>query len=371
MTAAIAPPSASSCAPDIDALALITEADYSVDRFRRDWPALVAALAPARPTDRMQWVLALERIQQLVSTRPESLELQGGLARLAMAAGYPGLTLDCLHRIDLKGCLGDQDALLMAQACLQTGDPVRAARVVATLRRRGVATPALHRLQRRIDRCMGDAQPPWRQAFAWGHQLLLEPLTVDHADDLAAQYRDPTTAALTGLPEIGSDLPPDAWVQRRLQDSPATYAWVHRRFGLVGYGDLYLHRQAGYLCMWVGSDFRGQGLGRSLVAALCRLAFARGLDLVLSSAYETNQLSIRSLRASRFASIPVRAEAPDHERLFFACSLAPITPARARRRLVEFCDLTGTGVRIAPGWTTSSPAQPHPVNHQELAWPST
>lgn len=353
------------------ALAAITHAGFDAAAFRRHWPALVAAIDQPRHTDRMQWVLALERVRQLIDADPESLELQGGLARLAMAAGYPGLALDCLHRLDVKGCLGDHDALMMAEACLQTGDPNRAARVVAHLRRSGVKAPVWQTLQDRIDRCTADASPPWRRPLAWGAQLLLEPLTVDHAADLAWQYRDPATALLTGLPEIGEALPAQAWIERRLQDSPATYAWVHRRFGLVGYGDLYLHRQAGYLCMWVGSDFRGQGLGRSLVAALCQLAFDRGLDMVLSSAYETNRLSIRSLLANRFAPIPVRAEEPDHERLFFARSLIPVTPTRARRRLVEFCDLTGTGVRIQPGWAPTDLPALHTTTDKELSWPST
>ncbi len=353
------------------ALALITGAAYTAAHFRQDWPVLVAAVRHAPPANRMQWVMGLERLAGLIVLQPDSLELQGGLARLAAVAGYPGLTLDCLQRLDVKGGLSDQDLLLMIEVCLTTGDTDRAARVAATLRRQGLRTPGLVQLQDRIDQRLSDSQQPWRQPFAFGPQMLLDPLQPDHADALARQYRDPATALLTGLPEIGADLTAEQWIERRLQDSPATYAWVHRRLGLVGYGDLYLHRQAGYLCMWVGTDFRGQGLGRSVVRALCQMAFRRGLDLVLSSAYENNQRSIRSLQANQFIPIPVRAEEPDHERRFFSLSTTPITPTRARRRLVEFCDLTHTGVRFRPGWFAPEPAPIPLTTDKELSWPST
>lgn len=351
------------------ALALITSEAYTAVHFRQDWPVLVAAVRRSPPTSRLQWIMGLERLAGLIVLQADSLELQSGLARLASAAGYPGLALDCLQRLDIRGGLSDQDMLLMIEVCLATGDTDRAARIAATLRRQGVKTPMLMKLQERIDLRLSDLQRPWRQPFAFGQQMLLEPLQVDHAEALAWQYRDPATAQLTGLPEIGADLPAPAWVERRLQESPATYAWVHRRLGLVGYGDLYLHRQAGYLCMWIGTDFRGQGLGRSVVKALCQMAFQRGLDLVLSSAYETNQRSIRSLQANHFVPIPVRAEEPDHERRFFSLSIAPITPTRARRRLVEFCDLTNTGVRFRPGWFAPDTAS-HTTD-KELTWPST
>lgn len=354
------------------ALALIADADYPSADFEQDWPVLHAAIGPHPPAERLAWARAMDRLAGRIANRPDSLAFQRGLACLAASVGYPGLALDSLHRLDVHGNLGDQDILLMARCCLTTGDAGRATRLASLLRRRGLQTAELHQLQERIDLRLTDHQPPWRLPLACGPELLLEPLCIDHAPDIARQYREPSTAVLTGLPAIDPDLPAEQWVQWRLDDSPATYAWVHRRWGLVGYGDLYLHRQAGYLCMWVGADFRGQGLGRALVSALCGLAFERGLDLVLSSAYETNQRSIRSLQASRFSPIPIQAVEPDHERRFFYLSSHPVSPTRARRRLIEFCDLTGTGVRFRPAGAAPLPATATPnPDDKELSWPST
>lgn len=334
-----------------DALLQLSSDGYSLARFRRDWPGLVATVRDTAQPCRLQWQPALDRLATLVAADPDALDVRAGLARLAMAVGHPGLAMDCLTHLDTRQALGSQEALLLVDACLQTGHSDRARALTAAMHLRGDDATGLWTRLDRLRHYTPAVPSPWRESFLWSSELLLEPLNPDHAEALAWQYRDPATAELTGLPPMDADLPPPAWIERRLADSPATYAWVHRRLGLVGYGDLHLHRQAGYLCMWVGSDFRGLGLGRALVGALCRLAFDRGLDLVLSSAYQTNQLSIRSLARNGFRTIPVRAIEPDHERVFFSCSRSAITETRARRRLIEFCDLTHTGVRFEPGPT--------------------
>src|SRR5690606_26365858 len=121
--------------------------------------------------------------------------------------------------------------------------------------------------------------PPeaWRTPFHLNGPWWLEPLAPAHAPALAQQYRNPLTAAMTGLPELHETFNAEQWIAARNAESPATYAFMHAPSGLVGYGDLYLDRDEGYLCMWMGEDFRGRGWSKTLVRHLCALGRERGL----------------------------------------------------------------------------------------------
>lgn len=184
----------------------------------------------------------------------------------------------------------------------------------------------------------------WHRPFHLNGPWWLEPLLPRHASALATQYRHPDTAAMTGLPEIDAELDAHAWIEMRRRESPATYAFMHARCGFVGYGDLFLHRQEGYLCMWMGEDYRGRGWGTALVQHLGALARHAGLCVVWSSAYEHNTASLRSMSRAGFRALDLRALPPDEERRFVYLPLRPWSSAEARAGMVDFCDRTNTGV---------------------------
>lgn len=195
---------------------------------------------------------------------------------------------------------------------------------------------------------------PWRQAFHLHGPWWLEPLGHRHAPALAHQYRNPDTAGMTGLPPIDADLGAIEWIDMRNRESPATYAFMHARYGFVGYGDLFLHRDEGYLCMWLGEDFRGRGWGRALVRHLCALGQRAGLSVVWSSAYHANLPSLRAMAASGFLTLDLRALPPDEARVFVYRPLRPFTTDEARAGMVDFCDRTETGVRFDDGTSADS-----------------
>ncbi|NIN27310.1 MAG: GNAT family N-acetyltransferase [Xanthomonadales bacterium] len=189
----------------------------------------------------------------------------------------------------------------------------------------------------------------WRHPFHLHGPWWLEPLEQRHASALAVQYRDPATSGMTGLPLIGEGLDATEWIRLRNEESPATYAFMHARYGFVGYGDLFLHRDEGYLCMWMGEDFRGRGWGRALVQHLCALGQRGGLSVIWSSAYHANLPSLRAMAAAGFLTMDLRALPPDEARVFVYRPLRPFTTEEARAGMVDFCDRTETGVRFDDG----------------------
>lgn len=186
----------------------------------------------------------------------------------------------------------------------------------------------------------------WREPFHLDGPWWLEPLQSRHASALAVQYRNPDTAAMTGLPELDEGLDALAWIDLRRRESPATYAFMHARFGFVGYGDLFLHREEAYLCMWMGEDFRGRGWGKVLVHHLGALAQRAGLSVIWSSAYHHNKASLRSMAAAGFRTLELRALPPDEERVFVYLPLRPWSLNEACAGMKGFCDRTQTGVRF-------------------------
>lgn len=203
-------------------------------------------------------------------------------------------------------------------------------------------------------------QAPWRQAFHLHGPWWLEPLSHRHAAALAAQYRHPDTAGMTGLPPIDPELSATDWIDTRNQESPATYAFMHARHGFVGYGDLFLDRDEGYLCMWMGEDFRGRGWGRALVQHLCALGQRAGLSVIWSSAYHANLPSLRAMAAAGFLTLDLRALPPDEARVFVYRPLRPFTTEQALAGMVDFCDRTQTGVRFDDGTPADAPATHSP-----------
>jgi len=126
-----------------------------------------------------------------------------------------------------------------------------------------------------------------------------------------------------------------AWMAQRQSESPATYAWMHAQHGLVGYGELLVEGETASLCLWIGCDFRGLGLGTRLVKALCGLAWANGLQRVLSAAFSDNLPSLRALRAAGF--VEFEAEGFDRTCRHLICTPPPQEAHDGQQHLEAFC----------------------------------
>ena len=165
----------------------------------------------------------------------------------------------------------------------------------------------------------------WRRLWCESRgDLTLEPLDDFHASDLLHQYRDAGIATMTGLPELPTLVDVRAWIEG-VQGIPS-FAVVHRTLGFVGYGELQVRDDLAFLCFWIGPDFRGERFSSRAALLLCECGATNGLRSVLSSVYDVNRRSLRSLARAGFIQLATRALAPHDERTFLYRSLngAPI-----------------------------------------------
>lgn len=146
--------------------------------------------------------------------------------------------------------------------------------------------------------------------------VFLEPLGLQHAEELAWQYRDGQIAAMTGLPVLRDAAEAACWIAVHSIEHPASYAAMHPGLGLIGYGELRIIGDAGYLCLWVGVDHQGRGFGGQIVRLLCGRAVEEGLGVVLTSAFDDNTRSLRALRRAGFREMRTRMEPPHDDRTF-------------------------------------------------------
>ena len=176
----------------------------------------------------------------------------------------------------------------------------------------------------------------------------LEPLAPHHATALAWQYRDPAIAERTLLPPMHGPDAGAAWVADRLRQPVLGSVLMARGLGLVGYAEWVTDGEAGFLCLWIGTDWQGRGLGRRLVTMACDRAARQGLHPLFTAALDDNHRSLAALRAGGFADLPLRALPPDHDRVFLVHGEQAHRPAAAVRRLVLFSDAMQTGLAFAP-----------------------
>lgn len=312
---------------------------------------MIDALLPLAPAlvgeSRRLWQRALELCWDNYFPLGEEDAFTARFASLACEFGAWGLARQAL---ELELALhGEHPAPLYQLACCEaaTGQSHRA---LACLERALALAPhdaACRALQARLvaarkARC---SLPWYRPELAGDGELTLEPVTIEHAAALLAQYQDPQIAELTRLPDLATLEEAVEWIvlQRATPDC-MTCAVMHRCKGLVGMVSLRHDEAAGYFWFWMGGEHQGGGLGRRAAAMLFDLAAAAGLRELFTSAYVDNARSRQALAALGFGQLDARAEAPDEDLLFFQRRLpggdepVPVAPTERLQRLCEAID---------------------------------
>jgi RimJ/RimL family protein N-acetyltransferase len=274
---------------------------------------------------------------------------------VALACSAPGLAHTALRALDELGRALPSDLAALARSLEQLGRLPDALAACQRALSRGPGDEALA-AQQRLTQRLEAMSVPWRVPHGHpGSPLLLDPLHADHAPMLAWQLRDPSVASMTALAPLEPGDDGRGWIRTRLADGTAVFALMHRQLGFVGYLDLRVWDTTAFLCYWIGPDFQGLGLCAPAIALARELAFANGVRLLVSSAYDDNERSLRALRRSGFRVLPVRAQAPDHDRTFVMLPAAPMAEQEALERLIDFCDKTGSGLRFGTGIGTAAP----------------
>jgi RimJ/RimL family protein N-acetyltransferase len=329
------------------ALAVLQHSGDDPLMLRTAWDALAPAADAAGPLARTQLGAWLERV---LSDNPwigDDTELLRAAGHLAFACGRIDLShtaLQFLHQFR-RADAADIAALARCREQLGRFAEALAACEEALSLQAGQADALATR--ERVQARLAALDAAWRVQEGSGESpLLLDPLHADHAPMLRRQMRDPAIPAMTALPALDAADDGRGWIQARLQDSPATYAIVHRQLGFVGYIDMRLWETTAFVCYWIGPDFQGMGFCPPAIELARGLAHRNGVELLLSSAYDDNARSLRSLRRCGFRDLDVRALPPDGDRTFVMLPLVTMEEDEAARRLVEFCKNTGSGLQF-------------------------
>ncbi|WP_048439649.1 GNAT family N-acetyltransferase [Caenimonas sp. SL110] len=341
---------------DIEAaLSVLQLSAHDPALLRAAWDVLVPRVVAASPPVRKaigSW------LEGLLTDNPwigEDAVLLRAAGHLALACSRPDLAQSALRALEEQGYALAADVAARARCLEQLGgfDEALAACARALMLHAGHKESVA--IRDRITARLATFKAPWRvQHGSAESPLVLDPLHIDHAPMLLCQIRDPSIPVMTALPALADGEDGKAWIEKRLEDGSAAYAIVHRQLGFVGYVDLRLWEKTAFLCYWIGADYQGLGLCSPAVEMGCELAWRNGVELLLSSAYDDNERSLRVLRKQGFRLMDVRAAAPDSDRSFVMLSAAPMSEDEGMRRLVEFCERTNSGLRFGE---ESAPAQ--------------
>ncbi|VTU27153.1 Acetyltransferase (GNAT) family protein [Variovorax sp. PBS-H4] len=348
-----------------DSAAGVAMALQSVDQFRNVWPYLILALRKNHRLDRTRIAQTLSRLWSN-STEPWDADSLRGLARVANACFDISLSMKALHALRELDASVASDHLLEACCHAARGDLEQALSLSGTVLARAPHNKVAVGLHEGWTQRKEGWRGPWHVPVAGRDGLHLEPLHVEHAQALAWQYRDPAIAAKTMLPALEEPSAARHWIEHRISDRHVVpYALMHREHGFVGSVEITVSDAEAFLCIWVGTDWQGQGLGRQMVAMACEHAFRCGIETMLTAAYDSNTASLRTLRGCGFADVNIRAEPPDHDRTFLYLLAQPYDQDEIVRRLLGFSVRAETGLIFPAPASNDESATPVPHPQRE------
>jgi RimJ/RimL family protein N-acetyltransferase len=335
----------------------IAMALQSATQFRNVWPYLILALRKNHRLDRVRIARTLSR---LWSESPHAWDTDSlrGLARTAHACFDVRLAMNALHALRELHASVASDLVLEATCHAACGDLEQALVLCKTVLARAPHNRVAADLHKGWAQRRQGWRGPWHAPVEGQDGLRLEPLHVEHAPAFAWQYRDPAIAAKTLLPTLDEPGAAKDWIEHRLADHHIVpYAVLHCEHGFIGSVEITVSGTEGFFCIWLGTDWQGQGLGRRVTDMACAHAFRCGIETMLTAAYDNNTASLRTLRGCGFVDVNIRAEAPDHDRTFLSLTPHPYDQDEIVRRLIGFADRAETGLVFpAPASNDSSAA---------------
>ncbi len=301
-------------------LGLLRMSRFDPTVFRAGARDLLRALSQPGQSDLRAWRDALDRVWQNHLMYRSDDGLISWIAQAAMHCGHWGLAR-CVLLQSLQDWSENPDDLSNLAWCeARTGNLGKAIELVT----RALAMDPRHVLANEVSRRLGERLR--ERDGRWNIELpdpvipiVLEPLDASHAQALSHQYRDAQIAVMTGLPAMSDPDKVRQWIAESQQDTGrVNYAVMHRDFGFVAFINLAVSEHSAFFCFWTGVDFQGQGFSTAAGRLACRHAASCGVPLILTSAYKDNHRSVRALKRLGFRELAIRAQPPDHERIFFA-----------------------------------------------------
>ncbi len=159
------------------------------------------------------------------------------------------------------------------------------------------------------------------QCEAYDHDSLLDgelslmPLALHHTNAFLEQYRDPSIAVMTSLPELEDPETFAQWLSaQQALANKATYAITHKDYGFIGVVGVRWHKQTAFFYFWVGVDHQSRGYGQRAATILFEmLAYALNIKQIYTSVFKDNLRSKSALKQLGFNLLVCSAEAPDQD----------------------------------------------------------
>lgn len=158
--------------------------------------------------------------------------------------------------------------------------------------------------------------PEWYESefFSQG-ELSLQPMRQMHSADVLYQMRDPSIAAMTGLPDFENIHMVKEWIEEcgsfpkpniaANKTQKITLAIIHRELGFVGSVALNIVNSNAFFYFWIGADYQGKGFGPKAMKILIEAAKNKFFTLrFFAAAFFDNYRSINSFLKYGWKVIP-------------------------------------------------------------------
>ncbi|MCE2870524.1 MAG: GNAT family N-acetyltransferase [Oxalobacteraceae bacterium] len=323
-------------------LSLLRLSEFDPDVFLTGDKALTAALSKASQDgslDKASWREALYRVWMNYLPYASAEKLHHRLAPAAMQCGAWGLAKTILKRGMESFGESASDLANLAWCENRTGNADLGLELANLALQIDGTNPLVIEVHKRILERISLRDEKWKCVLKdHDANFILEPLDKTHAEAFFYQYRDPQIAIMTGLPALKSVEETRRWIDEQDHEKgKVNFAIMLPDEGFAGFINLAVSEHAAFFCFWSGVDFQGRGLATMAGLLTCSYAEKMGVPIMLTSAFLDNQRSIRSLKKMGFRELPIRALAPDNDRVFFLLSnISSFDEKKGSKELVDY-----------------------------------
>ena len=293
---------------------------YDPAVFLASYRELVTAFNKTKDFDRKAWRGALQRVWENRGACPADDDFHRHMATVAMHCGHWGFARKVLHAGLERFGENATDIAHLAWCEIRTGRARLGEELVQQALYLDAENPLAKQVSARLAGRANTEQDRWHVYLPHDRlPIVLEPMNENHVESYFHQYRDPQIAVMTGLPALSSIEETKKWFDsQKAEAGRVNFAVMHEDWGFVGFVNLAVSEHAAFFCFWVGVDFQGLGISSAAGRLVCQYAATIGVPVMLTSAYQDNQRSIRALKRIGFKELGTRALPPDHGRIFFS-----------------------------------------------------
>lgn len=301
---------------------------------------------------RIRWRSAMEKVWQQYYSLVEDAEFLTEFGLLSMRLGAWGVAKRSLSYVveRLPGHIASN--YYLAATLLHLGERDSARQVIHRCLAMNPSFEDAIVLSRQLSkwqlRCQEDSC--YDATLGRDREISLHPLAEHYAEEFLYQYRDPSIAVMTSLPDFDDVESFEKWQSEQYQpDNKGLYIIVHREHGLLGVVSLRWHRDMGFFYFWIGTDYQGQGIGQRAARLLFNMAQQTlGIRDFYTCVFRDNSRSISALEKLGFKQLPFTAKEPDEDYLFCHRSRAEAEGRHSYTALTELLNKIESPIKLEP-----------------------